>query len=175
MQADFSMKNSGTGDTNIQKGKYSYSIDTGTILAYDSPVKMVMELKNNGEILINGEKKRNTTSPVQNGDLFFLDYLSRYIIKINKEDSNYVFLNGFDKTSRAASKKLITFRYNKNLRVIDNIEYRGNGNDYPFETEISYKEIDGLPVISTIVTRLSAFSVTVTSLFRYENIIIEKL
>lgn len=173
INADFSMRTSGTGETNVQRGNYSWSTETGTVMRYESPVKMTMELKPNGEVLVNGEKKRNISSPIQNGDLFFIDFLSRFRLQVAAEDTNFVTLSGFDKSSRLINKKLLTARFNRNIGVIDRLEYRGSGKDYPYELEISYTNMSGIPMTESLSTRMSAFSVTVTSVFRYENIRLE--
>jgi hypothetical protein len=171
---DFTMETSGTGKIQQQKGGFSYTNGVGTFYWTDTPAKTLMFIRSDGTIIYNGKEQPAGGSEVQMGDLFYVNFLSRFNLKIQSEDSNGIELNGFLKSDGPAAKKIVTFYYNKNKKVIDSIRYKGNGNDYPYEVKIFYSIIDGLPVPKRISMITSAFSITIASETLFANMRLEK-
>jgi hypothetical protein len=176
LKSDFSMSIHGTGKQpgSEQSGKFTYTSGSGTSLEYLTPMKMKVEMRANGDLYVNGDKKPGMTNSYQPGDIFFDYYLANYDLKIDKEDSNYITLIGFEKTSDinklASRRKMLNIRYAKALKVIDRVNYLGNGNDYPYIMDVKYEVMQGIPVMTVMNMRMAAFSVSVSSVWKMENI-----
>jgi len=173
LKGEYKYRINGIGITNIQIGSFLYDFDIGLTFTSEYPVKIVIEIKKNGEFFVNGEKKE-LKSPASFSDLFFLSILNNYILRIEKEDDNYVNLYGYGKEEDLINKKLINLRFNKKLKVIDYIQYLGTGYDYPYESQISYMVIDQIPVVKNINTKLVTFSTTIETIFDITNISLVK-
>ncbi len=173
LNADVVIKTSGTGQVLNQKGFFSYSVNDGTLYRIDSPSRVVIIIRTNGDTLINGVKKPVSGEPVQMGDLYFATFLNRYRLKAESETDSHIVFSGIVKADKINEKKVLTIIYNKGLKAIDGIIYQGNETDYPYEIKITYLTLQGIPVIQKILTLISAFSVTVTSETYFENISLE--
>lgn len=174
VQADFRIWTSGTGFTNVQSGKFSYSDTDGTILLYQQPLFMKVEIKKGGEIFVNGDKKKAAQTPGEDGDIYLVSFLKKYNLRIIKETSEELLLAAYGKSMDSPSRSIATIRFNKKLKVVTYIQYRGNGNEYPYEMHVSYTQVGNLPFINRITTDVVAFSVTMRSFYEYSNIIITK-
>lgn len=173
IKADFSISTAGTGNTAEQKGTFSYSADSGTDYKVESPGKVEVLIKNDGSTYINGQIQKPTEEPPQMGDLFLLSYLNRYNVNIEKEDSNFIQAAGYERSNKPVQAKLITVIYNKNIKAIEKINYKGGKNDFPYIIKLSYTNIAGIPVLIRMNTVLSAFSVSISSKLSLYNIQLE--
>ncbi len=173
LQAEFLIEIHGTKRTaSVQKGVFTYLDYYGTMLQYNEPVKMTIELRNNGDIVFNGKKQQTMTNSYQMGDIYFLYYLNNYSLKIDKEDTGIVYISGYEKSDvkKVNVKRILKLRFDKGLHVIDKIQYIGNENDFPYEILAGYLVIQGIPVMQRLDMNISAYSVSVNSVFRLSNI-----
>jgi outer membrane lipoprotein-sorting protein len=180
IQADFSITIHGTGNRpgSDQSGKFNYNSSSGTTVEYLKPMQMKVDMRENGALYINGEKKTGLTNTYQPGDIFFDYYMANYDLKIKKEDTNYVYLIGYEPTQdinkRAVRQKVLVIRFNKTLKVIDSISYLGNGNNYPYYVDAQYVMMQGIPIMTVMNMRVAAFSVSVSSVWKLENVVLIK-
>jgi outer membrane lipoprotein-sorting protein len=180
LSADFSLDIHGVGKQpgSSQSGKFNYISGSGTVMEYLQPMKMRVEMKENGDLYLNGEKKTGMTNAYQPGDIFFDYYLSNFDLKVIHEDTNYVYMSGYEKSAdlnkRASRQRLLGLRFDKKQKVLDEIQYLGSGNDYPYDVKVFYTRVQGVPIMSVMNTRVSAFSVSVNSVWKMENIVMVK-
>lgn len=179
LKADFTIKTSGTGEGSVklQKGIMAFSQSNGMVLTYKEPLVMVLEMRTNGDLYLNGKKSPNVKGQYQMGDIFLLYYLDHYSLAVDKEDANFAYGSGFEKPEnlkQANYKKVLSFTFDKRNKVINWIRYSGNGYDYPYDLKVSYLTLEGIPVSKELTVRLSGFSMSVDSKFIMENIEVVK-
>ena len=175
--ADIVLETSGTGKVRKQTGNIVFKEGDGTIFRLDGATPMEVQIKENGDMYFNGIKQATTDKPGQThqlGDIYFIELLRGFDIEVEREDDNYVYLTDYDKSSRIERKRLLNANYNKSLKVIDRVRYIGQEYDYPYDIRIKYKSYDGIPIVESLSTIVSAFSVTLNSTMRFDNIQIDR-
>lgn len=173
LYADVRIESSGTGEMLVQRGSLQYADNFGTTFRLSEPSAMEIVIKNNGDVIFNGQPQASTGSAPQMGDIFLFSLLGHFRMEIESEDSNYVYLIGFDKADRFGTEKLVKMWYNKELKVIDRVKYRGSDYDYPYDMRFQYRLIQGIPVVERITTTISVFSATMVSEAVFENVQIQ--
>ncbi len=174
LKADFTMEIKGSGySNNIQKGVLSYTRSGGTVVEYKEPSPVKMEIRPNGAYYFNGKYQGVMTNSYQMGDLFFEFYFNTYELRIEKEDEEKVVIIGYEKTSdvkKIVKKKVLKMVYDKNLKAFESLRYLGTGKDYPYEVNINYQIVQNIPVIKTMTTMVSAYSISVNSTYTLANV-----
>jgi len=178
LKADFTMEIKGSGHSNsVQKGNLSYTKSGGTVMEYKEPANAKMEIRPNGAYYFNGKYQGVMTNSYQMADLFFEFYFNSYDLKVEKEDEDRVILLGYEKTSdvqKVLRKKVLRMVYDKKLKAFSSIRYLGTGKDYPYEVNINYQIIQDIPIVKTMTTMVSAYSISVNSTYSLQNVSIVK-
>lgn len=173
LYAEISIETSGTGEIISQSGNLQYADSFGTTFHLEEPSSIEVIIRNNGEVFINGQKQTSSGSTPQMGDIFLFTLLENFRMEIESEDSNYVYLVGFDKADRYSTEKLVKVWYNKTLKVIDRVKYRGTDYDFPYDMRFQYQLIQGIPIVEKITTTFSVFSATMMSEAVFRNVTIQ--
>jgi len=130
----------------------------GTEFLLDGKNKVYITLS--GSVYINGKLQKNFCSESTMGDIFFVSLLSKFYFKIYKENSNYIYLNGYN--NHFCDQKVIIVIIKKPELIPVKIYYMGD-NSYPYSIIVEYTKIHQLPIVKRIKTSVSISSVSVLS------------